>query len=41
MWDEWGAGWSFSLGSLFALAGFLIVWRWVCGDIAVDRAGAP
>jgi PPP family 3-phenylpropionic acid transporter len=41
MWDEWGAGWSFSLGSLFALAGFLIVWRWVCGDSAVDRAGAP
>jgi PPP family 3-phenylpropionic acid transporter len=41
MWDEWGAGWSFSLGSLFALAGFLIVWRWVRGDSAVDRAGAP
>jgi PPP family 3-phenylpropionic acid transporter len=41
MWDEWGAGWSFSLGSLFALGGFLIVWRWVCGDRAVDRAGAP
>ncbi len=35
-WDDWGAGWTFSLGSAFALLGFLLVWRWVRGDPAVD-----
>ena len=28
-WDDWGAGWTFSLASVFALAGFMLVWRWV------------
>jgi len=25
-WDAWGAGWTFSVGALFALAGLLLVW---------------
>ncbi|NHC06174.1 MFS transporter [Azonexus fungiphilus] len=37
-WDDWGAGWSFSLGAAFALAGFLLVWRWVGDDATVDVA---
>jgi PPP family 3-phenylpropionic acid transporter len=37
-WDDWGAGWSFSLGAAFALAGFLLVWRWVGDDATVDMA---
>ena len=28
-WDDWGAGWSFTLGAAFALLGFLLIWRWV------------
>ncbi len=28
-WDDWGAGWTFTLSSGFALAGFFMVWRWV------------
>lgn len=28
-WDDWGAGWTFSLGAMFALLGWLLVWRWV------------
>lgn len=35
-WDDWGAGWSFTLGAVFALLGFLLVWRWVHEDAAVD-----
>ena len=31
-WDEWGAGWTFTLGAGFALVGFLLVWRWVHAD---------
>jgi PPP family 3-phenylpropionic acid transporter len=40
-WDDWGAGWTFTLGAAFALAGFALVWRWLRGDVAVDQpAGA-
>lgn len=28
-WDDWGAGWSFTVGAAFALMGFLLIWRWV------------
>ncbi|KAB2921936.1 MAG: MFS transporter [Dechloromonas sp.] len=28
-WDAWGAGWTFSVGSLFGLTGLLLVWGWV------------
>ncbi|MBS1159720.1 MAG: Nucleoside:H+ symporter:Major facilitator superfamily 1 [Proteobacteria bacterium] len=38
-WETWGAGWTFSLGSLFALAGFLLVWGWVRDDGGIDAAG--
>jgi PPP family 3-phenylpropionic acid transporter len=40
-WDDWGAGWTFTLAAAFALAGFALVWRWLRGDVAVDQpAGA-
>jgi PPP family 3-phenylpropionic acid transporter len=35
MWEPLGAGWTFSLASLFALAGLALVWRWVREDGAV------
>jgi PPP family 3-phenylpropionic acid transporter len=35
-WDAIGAGWTYSLASLFAGGGFWLVWRWVRGDVAVD-----
>jgi PPP family 3-phenylpropionic acid transporter len=35
-WDGIGAGWTYTLASLFALGGFWLVWRWVRGDVAVD-----
>ena len=38
-WDQVGAGWTFTLGALFALCGFWLVWRWVRGDVAVDMPG--
>lgn len=39
-WDDWGAGWTFTLGSGFALAGLVLVWRWFAEGAAVDtRAG--
>ena len=31
-WDDWGAGWTFSLGAIFALFGFLLIWCWVRED---------
>ena len=37
-WDDWGAGWTFTLASFFALLGFLLVWRWVLEDAPVDAA---
>ena len=40
-WDDWGAGWTFSLGSAFALAGWLLVWRWVAADAALEPAKTP
>ncbi len=40
-WDQWGAGWSFSLGSLFAFAGFLMIYRWLGEAAAVDGPGRP
>ncbi|MFZ2268403.1 MAG: MFS transporter [Azonexus sp.] len=39
VWDDWGAGWAFSLGSLFALGGFLLVWRWVRDDTGIGDSG--
>lgn len=36
-WEWLGAGWTFSLGALFALAGFFAVWGWVNDSAAVDR----
>lgn len=39
-WDSWGAGWTFSLASLFALGGVVLVWAWVRGEPAVDAPGA-
>jgi PPP family 3-phenylpropionic acid transporter len=38
-WDDWGAGWTFSLGSVFELAGFLLIYRWV-GEDAVSQGEA-
>lgn len=31
-WDAIGAGWTFTLASLFAALGWALVWRWVRGD---------
>lgn len=38
-WDTWGAGWTFSLASVFAALGFALIWRWVGADAAVDGPG--
>lgn len=38
-WDGIGAGWTYTLGSAFALIGFLLVWRWVRETVAVDVSG--
>ena len=38
-WDQIGAGWTFTLGAVFALLGFWLVWRWVRGDAEVDMPG--
>ncbi len=35
-WAWLGAGWTFSLGSIFALLGFMSIWRWVEDDVGVD-----
>ena len=35
-WDDWGAGWTFTLAAFFALIGFWLVWRWVLEDAPVD-----
>ena len=40
-WDGIGAGWTYTLASLFAAAGFALVWRWVGEDAAVDGASGP
>ncbi|MCA1938992.1 MAG: MFS transporter [Dechloromonas sp.] len=40
-WDDWGAGWTFSLGSVFALAGLLLVWRWVTAETVFQAAKTP
>lgn len=39
IWDALGAGWAFSLGSLFAFGGLLLVWRWVRDDAGIAAAG--
>ncbi len=36
-WDVWGAGWTFTVGSLFALTGFGLVWGWVGRAVTVNR----
>ena len=38
VWELIGAGWTYSLGSLFALIGLFLVWRWVSEPVAVDAA---
>jgi PPP family 3-phenylpropionic acid transporter len=38
-WEVLGAGWTFTLSSLFALAGFVLVWLWVSANAAVDSQG--
>ena len=38
-WDGIGAGWTYTLASLFAVGGFWLVWRWVREDAAVDAPG--
>ncbi len=35
-WDALGAGWSFTIGSGFALIGFLLIYRWVWEAATVD-----
>ncbi len=35
-WGGIGAGWTYTLGSFFALIGFLLIWRWVREAVAVD-----
>ena len=40
-WDAIGAGWTYTLASFFAAAGFALVWRWVREDVAVDAASGP
>jgi PPP family 3-phenylpropionic acid transporter len=39
-WDSFGAGWTYTLASVFAVGGFALVWRWVREDAAVDAADA-
>jgi MFS transporter, PPP family, 3-phenylpropionic acid transporter len=38
-WDAIGAGWTFTLGSVFSAIGLFLVWVWVKGDVAVDLPG--
>lgn len=36
-WESWGAGWTFTQSSVFALVGFFLIWVWVgesCGQPA-------
>jgi len=40
-WDVLGAGWTFSLGSLFAAIGFGLIWHGVSGISTVDVPGRP
>jgi len=35
-WDRLGAGWTFTIGALCALFGWLLIYRWLVGDPAVD-----
>jgi PPP family 3-phenylpropionic acid transporter len=35
-WESLGAGWSFTLGSVFALIGFFLIWVWVGGNAGPD-----
>jgi PPP family 3-phenylpropionic acid transporter len=37
-WEGIGAGWTYSLASLFAVGGFLLVWHWVPACNAVGEA---
>jgi len=38
VWDDIGAGWTYTLGSMFALVGLFLVWRWVPEPVAVNAA---
>jgi PPP family 3-phenylpropionic acid transporter len=40
-WESLGSGWTFTLGSLFALAGFVLVWGWVGANATVNRENGP
>jgi len=35
-WDWLGSGWTFTLGSVFALIGLFLIWGWVGGNAALD-----
>jgi PPP family 3-phenylpropionic acid transporter len=35
-WESLGSGWTFTLGSLFALVGFVLVWGWVGANATVN-----
>jgi len=39
-WESLGSGWTFTLGSLFALIGFLLIWNWVSADATTREATA-
>ena len=39
-WDGIGAGWTYTLASVFAAGGLALVWGWVCDDDAVCASGA-
>ena len=37
-WDSLGSGWTFTLGSIFALIGLLLIWRWVPAGVTAQAA---
>ena len=37
-WDWLGSGWTFTLGSVFALIGLLLIWRWVPAGVMAQAA---
>jgi PPP family 3-phenylpropionic acid transporter len=40
-WESLGAGWTFTLGALFALAGLVLVWGWVGVNATVNPENGP
>jgi PPP family 3-phenylpropionic acid transporter len=37
-WDALGAGWTFTLGAVFAALGWAAIWRWVADDGVLSGA---